>query len=93
MASYSLSVRRSAEKELRRIPSKDLVRIVHRIKGLASQPRPVGVETLNSEEGLCRIRQGDYRIIYQVDDEKGEVVIIKIGHRREVYDHVRALLR
>lgn len=84
MASYSLRIKKSAEKELRSIPKADLTRIVHRIQSLAVDPRPHGSETLSGEDKY-RLRQGDWRIIYGIDDTARVVEIVKIGHRREVY--------
>jgi len=84
MASYSISVKKSAEKELRTVPKSDLARIVHRIQALPVNPRPHGSEKLSGEEGY-RIRQGDWRIIYRIDDTAKTIEIIKIGHRREIY--------
>lgn len=83
-ASYSLRIKRSAEKELRRIPKADLRRIIERIEGLARAPRPPGCEKLFGDN-VYRVRQGDYRILYSVDDGQGVIEVIKIGHRREVY--------
>jgi mRNA interferase RelE/StbE len=82
--SYSLIIKKSAERELRAIPKKDLGRVVHRVHGLAVNPRPAGNEKLSGQEWY-RIRQGDYRIVYAIDDEARIVEIVKIGHRREVY--------
>ncbi len=56
------------------------------IGGLKENPRPSGAQMLKGEERYFRLRQGDYRIIYEITDESEEVTIIKIGHRREVYD-------
>ena len=86
MASYKIEIRRSAEKELRHIPKPDLKRIVQKIAALADNPRPTGVQMLKGEDRYYRIRQGDWRIIYEVDDRGGTITIIKIGHRREVYE-------
>jgi len=83
-ASYKLQIKRSAEKELRRLPRADLRRIIQRIERLATDPRPVGCEKLFGDEGY-RVRQGDYRILYWVDEERRIVEVFKIGHRREVY--------
>ena len=82
-ASYSVVIKRSAECELRKIPKQDLRRVVTRTQGLAREPRPSGCEKLSGEERY-RIRQGDYRIVYAVDDEARTVKVVKIGHRREV---------
>ena len=84
MASYSLLIKPSALKELEAIPPKDRRRIVTRIEGLAVDPRPPGCEKLSGLEQY-RVRQGDYRVIYSVDDEARAAVIVKIGHRRDVY--------
>lgn len=83
-ASYSVAIKRSAERELRKIPRQDLRRVVTRIQGLAREPRPPGCEKMTGEERY-RVRQGDYRIVYAVDDEVRTVEVVKIGHRREVY--------
>ena len=82
--SYRLLLKKSAERELRKIPKTDLQRITERIKELAALPRPSGSEKLAGQDSY-RIRQGDYRIVYTVDDDPRLIEIIKIGHRREVY--------
>ena len=82
--SYKIVVKRSAERELRAIPGPDLGRVVNRIRGLATHPRPPGSEKLSGQERY-RVRQGDYRIIYAVDETLQTVEVVKIGHRREVY--------
>ena len=82
--SYSLLLKKSAERDLRKIPKADLQRIIQRIKDLATSPRPSGSEKLAGQDSY-RIRQGDYRIVYTVDDNQRLIEIIKIGHRREVY--------
>ena len=82
--SYRIVVKRSAERELRAIPGPDLGRVVNRIRGLATHPRPPGSEKL-SEQERYRIRQGVYRIVYEVLDHKLVVLVVKIGHRRDVY--------
>lgn len=83
-ASYKIVIKRSAERELRAIPTPDMGRVVNRIRGLANHPRPPGSEKLSGEERY-RVRQGDYRIIYAVDEALQTVEVVKIGHRREVY--------
>lgn len=83
-APYSLRIKRSAEQELRRLPKADLARIVRRIERLASGPRPPGCEKLFDAD-CYRIRQGDYRILYTVDDRQKLVEVYRVGHRREVY--------
>jgi mRNA interferase RelE/StbE len=84
VASYSLAIKKSAAKELADLPGKDCGRIAARIEGLAAEPRPPGSEKLSGEERY-RLRQGVYRILYEVDDRARRVVVVKIAHRREVY--------
>jgi len=83
MAGYSILFRSSAARELKAIPKKDLRRIIRRIRSLASDPRPAGSEKLSGQERY-RVRQGDYRIVYALEDEEREIHIVKIGHRRDV---------
>ncbi len=84
MANYSVLIKRSAAKELEGLPLKDRRRIVRRIQQLAAAPRRVGIEKLTGEEKY-RIRQGDYRILYTIDDAARTLMVIKIGQRGDVY--------
>lgn len=84
MASYKLLIKPSAAKELEALPKKDRQRIVTRIRNLSDEPRPAGCEKLSGHD-LYRVRQGNYRVLYTVQDADLVVVIITIGHRREVY--------
>ncbi|HEY6644335.1 type II toxin-antitoxin system RelE/ParE family toxin [Povalibacter sp.] len=84
MASYELVFRKSVAKDLREFPTKDLKRIMQRIRTLADDPRPSGCEKLSGLERY-RVRQGAYRIIYEIEDRRLIVLIVKIGHRREIY--------
>lgn len=86
MGSYSLFLRPSAEKELRTISQPFLGKILTEMATLAEIPRPFGVKLLKGENRYYRIRQGDYRIIYDVDDQARTITVVKIGHRREIYD-------
>ena len=82
--SYDLVVKKSAERELRALPKPDLRRVTERIRALSHNPRPPGCEKLSGHDQY-RIRQGDYRIVYAIDDAAHIVTLVKIGHRREVY--------
>ena len=84
MAGYSLVIRRSAAKELEALPLKDRRRVVKRIQRLANEPRPAGCEKLSGEEKY-RLRQGDYRILYEIFDRELVVTVVKVGNRRDVY--------
>jgi mRNA interferase RelE/StbE len=84
VANYSLLIKPSAVKELEALPTKDRRKIITRIEGLASEPRPHGCEKLSGLEQY-RLRQGDYRVVYSVDDAARSVLVVKVGHRREAY--------
>ncbi|MCP4271783.1 MAG: type II toxin-antitoxin system RelE/ParE family toxin [Gammaproteobacteria bacterium] len=84
MAKYEISVKKSAIKELENIPKKELQKLVKKIQALSKEPRPLGSQKLSHKEQY-RIRQGDYRAIYSIDDDNLNVYIIKVGHRKEIY--------
>ena len=84
MGNYKVLIRKSAADELGRIPKKVLRRIVERIRSLGDEPRPHGCEKLSAQERY-RLRQGDYRVVYSVDDSIQTVEVVKIGHRSEIY--------
>jgi mRNA interferase RelE/StbE len=86
VAVYSLSIKPSAAKEIQSISDKaTLMRLIEKVKSLATQPRPLGSEKLAGRPNLYRVRQGNYRVIYSVDDEARVVDVVKVGHRRDVY--------
>lgn len=85
MARYSIVIKTSAVKEIERITSRaDRRRVVAKIRSLAEDPRPRGCEKLAGGERY-RVRQGVYRIIYSVEDDRLVVHVVKVGHRRDVY--------
>jgi len=84
MASYRIVFKKSVAKDLRQIPKKDIQRILKRIDSLKEDQRPAGVEKLSGDEKY-RIRQGNYRILYMIEDEIITVTIVKVGHRRDLY--------
>jgi mRNA interferase RelE/StbE len=84
VANYSVVVKASAAKELDAVPRKELQRIVKKIRALATNPRPNGCEKLSGAERY-RLRQGGYRIIYAIGDSVRQVIVVKIGHPRDVY--------
>jgi mRNA interferase RelE/StbE len=83
VGSYRLLIKPSAVKEIEAIPKKDRARMVKRIQGLAENARPPGCEKLSAEEKY-RLRQGWSRIVYSIDDQAQEVLIVKVAHRRDV---------
>jgi mRNA interferase RelE/StbE len=82
---YTIEYKKSVEKELRKLPPTQLKSIVAKILALATNPRPEGSVKLRGSSDLFRIRNADYRVIYQVQDKKLILLVIKVGHRREVY--------
>ena len=82
--SYEVLILRRAQKELASLPKADYERVRDAVAALAENPRPVGCKKLVGREGW-RIRLGDYRAIYEIDDAHQKVTILHIGHRRDVY--------
>lgn len=81
---YSLKIKGSAAKALRRIPKADRIRLVHAIDRLATEPAAGGV--LKGEfQGLRRLRVGTYRVIYEVREDELTILVIRVGHRKDVY--------
>ena len=86
MASYRVLIKPSAAKEIEAVGQKeDRQRIVTRIRSLARDPRPFGSEKLSGRGDLYRLRVGRYRVVYSVGDAELVVVIVQIGHRKNVY--------
>jgi len=85
VATYTVTILPSALRRLAEFPRHDQKRIKERIDGLAGDPRPPGVKKLKGEPDLFRFRSGNYRIIYSVEDVRLNVLVIRIGHRRDVY--------
>ena len=84
MAKYKLTFKKSVTKDLRVIPKRDLSRILKRIETLADEPRGEGCIKLSAQQRY-RVRQGLYRIVYEIRDEVLVVHVVKIGHRGAVY--------
>ncbi len=82
--SYTLLILRRAQKELARLPSETYERVRDAIRALSQDPRPPGCLKLAGREGW-RIRVSDYRVIYEIDDQRHIVTVLHIGHRRDVY--------
>jgi mRNA interferase RelE/StbE len=84
MGRYKLVFRKSVARDMRRIPTRDVRRILAAIDSLSEDPRPSGSEKLSGQEKY-RMRQGRYRIIYGIKDDDVIVVVVKIAHRKDVY--------
>ena len=84
MARYELVFRKSVARDLRSIPKKDVARILKCFDSIADEPRGPGCQKLSGRDRY-RVRQGIYRIIYEIQDDVLVVTVVKVGHRREVY--------
>ena len=84
MEFYRILVKESVSKDLTKLPKKDVKRIVTAIKALAQNPRPPQSKKLSGQERY-RLRQGNYRILYSIEDEQLVVCVVRAGHRRDVY--------
>lgn len=84
MAKYSVEFRKSVEKDLKSIPKGDQIRILQRIAELANNPRPPSCKKLSGQE-RNRLRQGNYRILYSIEDDVLIVTIVRVGNLRDVY--------
>ena len=81
---YKVEVRRRAQRALERLPKADFQAVVRAMKDLEQTPRPRGAERVKGT-GLWRVRQGDYRIVYGIDDGGQLVTVVRGGHRREIH--------
>jgi len=82
--SYAISIQRGAQKELSQLPAGAYEQVREAIFALAHNPRPIGCQKLTARSGW-RIRIGDFRVIYEIDDKKETILILHIGHRRDIY--------
>jgi mRNA interferase RelE/StbE len=82
---YNVVVQRNAQKQLNGLPRQSQARVMRAIDGLSIDPRPPGVVKLSGEENLYRVRAGDYRIVYSIQDAALLVLIVKVGDRKDVY--------
>ncbi len=83
---YSVQIISSAQKEIKKLEANIRQKVVEKIHALAADPRPVGVLKLQSRVEKYRIRLGDFRIVYQINDASLIVLVIKVGDRKDVYD-------
>lgn len=86
MSNYRVALTTSAERELHRLSAKVVARIIPRLEQLESVPRPPGCKKLKGGNNVWRIRIGDYRIVYLIDDAGRTVDVTRVAHRRDVYE-------
>ena len=82
---YEVEILPRVYKALRRLPKGELRRILKRIQNLGEQPRPSGCKKLRGQEDVYRVRVGEYRVLYRIRDAERRVVVLNIGHRKDVY--------
>ena len=85
MAVYLVEINRSAGREIVALPNNMRVRVLAAVDLLAADPRPHGVKSIKGHPGQFRIRVGDYRVVYEIKDAVLVVLVVRVGHRREVY--------
>ena len=82
---YQVIISSPAKRNFKKLSSSLQKRIEAKIAALSTNPRPAGVKALKSSDNLLRLRVGEYRVVYKVEDKRLIVIIIQVGHRREVY--------
>jgi len=85
MASYEIEISRTAERQLKKLAEEDQLRVVRAVIALAGQPRPRGSRKLMGYDDVFRIRVGRFRVLYSVSDARLVILVLKIGHRKDVY--------
>ena len=86
MVSYKIHWRRSTKKDLKGISRNEISKIIKAVESLSDEPRPMGSKKLSGGESTYRIRIGSYRVIYEINDKIVLVEVVKVGHRKNVYD-------
>jgi len=84
MADYKIEIKKSAQKEIKNLPNKELKKVIDKIRSLATEPRPLGCKKLSGEEKY-RLRVGNYRILYSIEDDVLVVYVVRVRHRKDVY--------
>jgi len=82
---YSVWILPTAQKELARLPNRVQHRMIDRLDSLERQPRPHGIQKLKGDLDNYRIRVGDYRVLYRIDEDRKAVFVYAVGHRKDVY--------
>ncbi|WP_419920595.1 type II toxin-antitoxin system RelE family toxin [Candidatus Poriferisodalis sp.] len=85
MSRYKVEIARRAVKSIARLPRREQLRVRAAVDLLADEPRPPGCVALADEDSVYRVRVGDYRIVYEVVDDRLVVQVVRVGHRRDVY--------
>ncbi|RKZ99814.1 MAG: type II toxin-antitoxin system RelE/ParE family toxin [Gammaproteobacteria bacterium] len=84
MVNYSIEVSATAEKQLRKLSQKDKISVLKRIQELGREPRPDRSRKLRGQDNIYRVRVGNYRVLYSIENKRLIIIILKVGHRRDV---------
>jgi mRNA interferase RelE/StbE len=85
MASYRVDVSATAERQIRKLPRADQIRVLRVIQALANDPRPPGCHKLTGLDDVFRVRVGRYRVLYSIEDRRLVIIVLKVGDRKDVY--------
>jgi mRNA interferase RelE/StbE len=85
MANYKIEISATAEKKIRRLSQENQIRVLRAIQSLAGEPHPPGSRKLRGYEDVYRIRTGTFRILYSVEKARVLIIILKVGHRKDIY--------
>jgi mRNA interferase RelE/StbE len=85
MASYRIEVSATAERQIRRLPRVDQIRVVRVIQALSADPRPLGCRKLSGHDDVFRVRIGRFRVLYSIEDRRLIIIVLKVGDRKDVY--------
>ena len=85
---YKIEFTEEAAEQIEALPKKIAGQVIRKIEALATEPRPTQAKRLTEHEHLYRVRSGDYRILYQIEDRKVLVLVVKVGNRRDVYRRI-----
>jgi mRNA interferase RelE/StbE len=85
MASYRIDVSATAERQIRKLPRNEQLRVLRVIQGLSIDPRPPGCRKLSGFDDVFRVRIGRYRVLYAIEDRRLVIIVLKVGDRKDVY--------
>jgi mRNA interferase RelE/StbE len=85
MATYRIEVSATAERQIRKLPRPDQVRVLRVIQALSRDPRPPGCRKLSGTDDVFRVRAGRYRVLYSIEDRRLVIIVLKVGDRKDVY--------
>lgn len=85
---YSVEIRPAAQRQIKKLPREVQAKVLTRLTALAEDPKPSGAEALQGPQDLYRVRVGQYRVLYEVQEQVLMVLVVRVGHRREVYQQL-----